>query len=170
MVSILPFRTTHWYIEHWAYRRGSLHCDYHHGDISVSQVTAAHLGVRCSWMKIWGNQSRDQLKRFYSQEGHFRALSLWESKLDNIRKGNRFMTSRPLSNIVSELWHDIYATHYDSYSHRWTNMVVVDGLAPIWRHNICNHRDGVARSAYIRSAIPMFFFIIYLFIYFCVCV
>ena len=32
------------------------------------------------------------------------------------------------------------------------SMVVVDGLAPIWHQDICNHLIYCSRSAYIRSA------------------
>ena len=41
------------------------------------------------------------------------------------------------------------------YSHSWlsrVSMIVADGLAPIWCHNICKHHYDTAQSACIRSA------------------
>ena len=36
--------------------------------------------------------------------------------------------------------------------HNGVDIVVADGLVPIWHQDICNHHDDVARFAYIQSA------------------
>ena len=37
-----------------------------------------------------------------------------------------------------------------SSSYRWVSMVVADGLAPIWRQDICNHHDGIGWLACLK--------------------
>ena len=38
------------------------------------------------------------------------------------------------------------------HNHNRVSMVVADDMVRIWRQDICNHRDDIARTAYVRSA------------------
>ena len=87
----------------------------------------------------------------WSQQSH-KALSVWEDEPVNNEGTNRLQTQRPLSGVVclmvvtsNAIWVMLVCTH------RRDSMVVADGLVPIWRQDICNHRDGECLSARPRN-------------------
>ena len=90
-------------------------------------------------------------------------LSLLEDEPAINKETSGFPTSQPLSDIICfmavtwYLWHTVLLMWW--YSHIRVSMMFADGMAPIWRQDICKHRDDVARPA--TSTLPNVIIIIW---------
>ena len=90
--------------------------------------------------------------------GYHEALSVWEDAPGNNKGTNGLPTSRPLSFIVGLMVVIRHACRViwvmwiiTVCSRRRGNMVVADGLAPVWRQAICNYHNDPGWTTHIRG-------------------